>query len=260
MKEDKIILAVDIGNSRVKLAIVGSSGVLAFRAFPTEGFTDYSQVQKCYTELVSLWGGDSKTLRAGLISSVVPRVNQIALCGLQKCCGFPVKFIEATANFGDLVIPSPNKSGLDILCKAAFLASLKTSVLCLDSGTATVINFINHHQKLCGVGITAGYKGLYKTLHTEAELVPLYSPSQAERLLGSTTETAVVGGNYFAYLHLLNGLVKQAISETGCTKVYYTGGFSFLFTDNVDFNHVWDKELLLKGIYLIYQNNIEDFE
>lgn len=248
------ILAIDIGNSRIKFAVVSKAGVIAFTAMPSKGtpseLTTFFE-HTCQSALDPFY----PSLKAVVISSVVPHNNDLITEMLKGKVKAPVNIIARELDLGLQLGESTSKSGLDIICKSSYLASLGQPTLCLDSGTATVIHYVNVDGLLAGAAITLGYLGLYKSLHTEAELLPLYEPSTAEVLLGTNTESAVKGGCFFGYARLLEGLVAQAQLETECEHVYFTGGFAAMFAPKVGFPHHLDPYLVVKGIFRIYSLN-----
>ena len=244
------ILAVDIGNTRIKMAIVKGDEVLAFTAIPTKEPLLESRLlqfdQWCKSNI-------TPQVKVGLVSSVVNDVTP-------KVHKFLLKYLPTVKVIGrdwDLIVSteySRQQIGMDIFCKGAYLANKGMDYVCLDSGTATVITYIKDGV-LTGGGITLGYRGFYKALKAEAPALPLLEPVKASAIFGHDTKSAIEGANYFGYVSLLEGLVRQATLETNCKNIIFTGGFSFLFSPVVKFQHKLDQELLLKGIYLIYQKN-----
>jgi len=249
------ILAIDIGNTRAKFAIINNCKVISFSAIPSKPELNPKQLLTVINDIIF-----SNKFSTVLISSVVPYNNSIIKTFLRNKLSCPIHFIERGI---DLIVKEKygsGKAGMDIICKSAYLASKKQAILCIDSGTATVINYVSKEGYLENVAISVGFKGMYNALHSDAELLPLYEPSAANQLLNNNTKDAITGGNYFAYIGMLNALVKEAKKETGCRKVYFTGGYSFLFKDVVEFYHVYDPYLLFRGMYLIYCKNKEFFQ
>lgn len=250
MENKEFILAIDIGNTRVKFAIMQDRKIIKLEAIPSKPTVTLENLYNIFNSIIS-----SKTFKAVLISSVVPYNSNVVKNFLKDKLLCKITFIERGINLIAKEKYGSGRAGIDIICKSAYLASKKQDALCIDSGTATVINYISKEGFLESVAITLGFRAMYNALHNEAALLPLYNPNKADKLLNNNTELAINGGNYFGYIGLLNELVETAKKETGCKKVYFTGGYSFLFKDVVQFNHIYDPFLLFRGMYLIYSKN-----
>lgn len=253
MPKSENILAVDIGNTRVKLVVLNQDKVLSFYTIASKPEIDVNELKGQFNKIQNI------KIAAVLISSVVPHNNNIVKKFFKSKVLCPVVILDRTFNLLVKERYGNGKAGMDILCKSAYLISKKHASLCVDCGTATVISYVSKNGYLERVAIAVGYRGMYNALHNDTALIPLYEPSVNQTLLNTNTKDAVTSGNYISYLGALNLLVKTAQAETNCKNVYFTGGYSHLFKNVVNFNHIYDPYLLDRGMYSIYTKNKQHF-
>lgn len=254
MANEDFILGVDIGNTRVKFAIICNGQIIKLEAIASKPTITVENLNTIYNNVIA-----GKIFKAVLISSVVPYNSEILKDYLKDKVLCKITFIERGMNLIAKEKYGSGRAGIDIMCKSAYLASKKQDALCIDAGTATVINYVSKEGFLEKVAITLGFRAMYNALHNEAALLPLFNPSKVDVMLNNNTELAIHGGNYFGYIGLLNELVDLAKKETSCNKVYFTGGYSFLFKDMVKFKHNYDPFLLFRGMFVIYSKNKDFF-
>ncbi|MGV3278179.1 type III pantothenate kinase [Rickettsiales bacterium LUAb2] len=244
------ILVIDIGNTLTKFALMNDNGLINQQVYTinSKPVLDYASLIEVKNKFLY-----NLNFEYIIISSVVPNNNPI----LEKFLSTEInkKYLFINEKLNTVVKFTAKEVGADIIAKSAYLAFKKQEGIILDLGTATVINYINKYGVLEKIAITAGFKAMYEAINNSTSQIPLYTPQKMLTMFHDTTEKAIHGGTYIGYLGLINNLIKEAIKETKCKNIYFTGGYSFLFKNDVNFKSVYDKELLYKGAYIIYKAN-----
>ncbi|MGB3103074.1 MAG: type III pantothenate kinase, partial [Psychrobacillus psychrotolerans] len=104
-----------------------------------------------------------------------------------------------------------------------------------------------------GIGISMD------ALFNRASKLPRIELTRPENVIGKNTVAAMQSGIVYGYVGQVEGIVnrmKQVSKKT--PKVIATGGMASLIGDETTIMDVIDPFLTLKGLYLIYQRNIDE--
>jgi type III pantothenate kinase len=90
------------------------------------------------------------------------------------------------------------------------------------------------------------------------KLVPV-KIEQPEKVIGCTTTGAIQSGFFWGFSAMVEGMVAKIAEELQDTPlVIATGGNAHLFQTGCPAIQIFDEQLTLKGLYLIYQNKYKD--
>ena len=234
-------LVIDIGNSFIKLAIFNGREIIHSSIVQelTEGL-----LESIYTE---------HKIQSGIYSSVRTHANDSSL--LKK-----YNFIHLTHLTPlPLVVnyKTPETLGIDRL--AAVVGSSielkEKEVLTIDIGTCITFDFLNAKNDYLGGAIAPGFQMRFKALNDYTEKLPLIEFEKEQlKLIGDTTESAIVSGVYNGMKNEIEGTINAYILQYPQIKIVVTGGDRNLF-DLEPKNRIFaDEFLVLKGLneILIY--------
>ncbi len=129
-----------------------------------------------------------------------------------------------------------------------------SNCIIIDFGTATTFDVIKNSQYYGGL-IFPGLTLSMNSLVNSTELLKKSKISKAKSIIARDTISSIKSGFYFGYLHAINGILKQIISENKFKpKIYITGGFGEIFRDKIHFKPIYNKYLTLEGIRVIGEN------
>ena len=105
-------------------------------------------------------------------------------------------------------------------------------------------------------GITApGIAISAKALWEDAAKLPKIEIAKPEKVLGKDTISSMQSGLVYGQIGQAEYLIKKVKEETGLKqlKVVATGGLGRIISESTDAIDIYDANLTLKGIYLVYK-------
>lgn len=250
------LLAIDIGNTNTVFAIYNSKKLFqSWRCQTAIARTadEYAAFLSHLLELKKLSFSDIKDV---IVSSVVPDADMNIKKFCKNYCKREAIFVKANMVRIKVKIDRPGDVGADRIVNAvAIKTHYKTPAIVIDFGTATTFDIINAKGDYVGGVIAPGINLSLEALHRAAAKLPKISIKKTDKVIGTSTMTAMQSGIYWGYIGLIEGLVKRIQKEMGVKPfVLATGGLATLFADNVSMIDAVDDELTLKGLLRIYQD------
>jgi type III pantothenate kinase len=251
-----MLLVVDIGNTNTVFAVYHKSKIKASWRWQTVYGRTSDEYAGFLRSMFTLEGLDWGIIKDVIVSSVVPDSD----FQLTKFCTKHLKkkpvFVTSKNVDIKVVIDRPDEVGADRLVNAIAVKTFyKTPAVVIDFGTATTFDVINAKGEYAGGIIAPGINLSIEALHRAAAKLPKVSIKKTEKVIGTSTVTAIQSGVYWGYISLIEGLVTR-ISKEMKAKPYViaTGGLAPLFADNTDVINAVDDELTLKGLIQIYKS------
>ncbi|MCX4286132.1 MAG: type III pantothenate kinase, partial [Clostridia bacterium] len=154
-----MILAVDIGNTNIKIGLFEANGKLN-RSFKMS--TDVKRTSDEYValllQLLSHSKIDEKSISGAIVSSVIPQLDYTFTNVINYCFGVKPLVVGVGVKTGLAIrYDFPRELGSDriITCVAAAKQYGAPFVL-VDFGTATTFNVVNERKEFIGGAITLG--------------------------------------------------------------------------------------------------------
>jgi type III pantothenate kinase len=249
-----MVLACDIGNSRIKAGIFTDKNL-------TEVFV-CNNVQELI-EKISLY-----RIREVAISSVVPANSQELQNSLYNLDISPF-IISKDSEFNlSIDYKSPDTLGMDRLCSAEgayFLNNQKRTfrqnhlIITIDFGTASTINIVTYPGVFSGGMITPGIDLMFRSLSNDTAQLPLVYENEYKDLIGKSTRECIASGVMNSAAGFLQWSLRriQEEFEPEKTYIYVTGGNYERIKPFIGFTHNYKEALVLYGIKAIYNKNRE---
>ena len=93
-----------------------------------------------------------------------------------------------------------------------------------------------------------------EALFSRTAKLPRVDIKRPEKVIGSSTVTAIQSGLYYGYAGLVDGVLEQVIEEMGVRpKIIATGGLARLIATGSKYIEKVDDTLTLEGLRLIYE-------
>jgi type III pantothenate kinase len=260
-----MLLAIDAGNTNVEFAIFENNHLCAqWRAC--------SSLQRTPDEWASWLIGLMKIaninhtkINKSIISCVVPSLlDDLAdLCRLHFG-HHPLIVGQDSLTLGiDCEVGDATEVGADLLVTCVAAKKLcREPALILDMGTATTLSLLNHHGNFAGVAIAPGLSTSMRALTDGAARLPQISWAKTDRVIGTTTTSAIQGGVYWGYIGLLENMIWKAKEQyleehpEAEIKVIATGGLACYVVDEINLIDIYEPDLSLKGLQIIAENNV----
>ncbi len=202
---------------------------------------------------------DFKAITAIAIASVVPPLNYTLKTMAETYFHLSPLFVDSATNTGLKILYEPATDvGADRIVDAvAAIEKYGAPCIIVDFGTATTFDVINDKGEYLGGVITPGIMISSDALFERAAKLPRVDIKRPQRVIGSSTTTAMQSGLYYGYTALVDGVLRKIVEELGKStkppRVIATGGLAPLIATGSEYIEVVDDTLTLDGLRLIYE-------
>lgn len=251
-----MILAVDVGNTNIVLGCIEDGKIISSGRLTTDAQKTDMELAVIINNILSLNDIDPSSFDGSIISSVVPPINKALKSAVKIVTGTDAIEVNGCEDL-QVAIDDPSQLGSDLIVGAvAVLAEFKPPIVLIDMGTATTIFVIDKHGRYLGGSIMPGIMISQKALSSVASLLPSISLEAPKSVIGANTIDAMNSGAVFGNAAMLDGMIDRIESELGeKVTAIATGGLSRFITRHCRHSIIYDENLLLKGLWLIYQKH-----
>lgn len=254
-----MLLAVDVGNTNLTFGVFDGEELKS-------RFTMTTKVSRTADEY-GLWLKnllEAKKIPSGaitdvIISSVVPPVMPFLTEGIREYLHCKPLIVGTGTKTGIKVsVANPKEIGADRIVDAVAAYELYGGpVLVIDFGTATTYDLVSEKGYFV-TGITApGIRICANALWNETARLPEIEIAKPDTILAKDTVTSMQAGLVYGYIGQTEYIIKKVKEEAGLDsmKVVATGGFGKIVSDETEMIDVYDPELTMKGLQIIYRKN-----
>ena len=252
-----MILVIDVGNTNITYGVYeGTELVTTFRMSSNMERTS----DEYGIDIMAMLHNneiDPAKLGGAIIASVVPKVMH-ALTGAVKRYLKTEPLIVGNGIRTGIKITSenPKEIGPDrIVDVVAAYEKYGGPVLVLDFGTATTYDLVTE-DGCFGVGITApGIRISAKALWEDTARLPEVEIKKPASILARETISSMQAGLVYGQIGQTEYIVRRMVEEAdlGEVKVVATGGLGRIIASETSVIDVYDPNLTLKGMNLIYK-------
>ncbi|MEA3442528.1 MAG: type III pantothenate kinase [Chloroflexota bacterium] len=253
-----MLLAIDIGNTGIKLGIFDDDKLVATWTLATS-------IQRTSDEygvlLLNLMQQEKLLLSkiegvslCGVVPPLVPTF--VKLC--QKYLHHKPLVVEAGVKTGIRIrLDNPREVGTDRVTGAVAAHYLYGKpVIIIDFGTAITFDIISEDGDYLGGAIIPGINIALEALFTRTAMLPRIELIRPKKIIGRNTVSAMQSGIMFGYNSLVEGMIQKIEKELGAkSKVVATGGYAYQIAEETPAIDVVNPDLVLIGLRLIYEMN-----
>ena len=252
-----MILACDIGNTRIKTALFKDSSITEVRSFTNvKELLDYC---------------DKNKVKNIAVSSVVPTTSKTLEEQLKKINISPF-FINSESKFNlKNEYKTPSTLGIDRICSAegAFYLyqhssnfksknySEKDFILTIDFGTATTLNFVKYPGIFMGGIIAPGINMMFNSLLTNTAQLPSVQIDDYQNFIGADTNQSISSGIINSSIGLIERTIKHLKQNLNAEiiNVFITGGNANKILEYLKFDFTFEASLVLIGVKAVWEVN-----
>lgn len=258
-----MLLAIDTGNTNIVFAVFNDDGTVAGEwRLSTAPERTADEFGVWFDQLLAQGNISRKSITEAIIATVVPT----ALFNLKTFCRKylnvdPLVIGDAGVELGiDVLVDHAEEVGADRLVNAVAAAGRYGGpMIVVDFGTATTFDVIDANGNYAGGVIAPGIHLSLDALHLAAAKLPRIAITKPEKVIGTSTVSAMQSGIYWGYVAMIEGVVARIREEFGSKmqdmQVIATGGLAHLFADATDVIERADTDLTLHGLYTINRMN-----
>lgn len=249
-----MIFVIDIGNTNVCLAGVEGDCVI----FKKKISTDSSRSREEYFQEIRSLIGEPAQFEGAILSSVVPQVADKVEWAVSTLFGKPPIIVSKDIRTGlDFQVDFPEKVGRDRIADSVWAAEhYPLPVVTADLGTATTLNVILPGRIFAGGSISAGIQTGLKALGAGTAQLPKLQLNLPKSVIGRNTEACMITGAVIGTAGLVDGIVSAIEKELDqSVTLLLTGGGGEYVSPYLKHPHIYDPDMILKGIALLYRMN-----
>lgn len=252
-----MILAVDVGNTNTVLGVLDGeelifSGRIATKIDETE--------DDCSMRIYSFMKiNDIEKIDGAIISSVVPALNRTLTKSIKRVTGVDALIVGPGIKTGlNIKIDNPAELGADLVVGAvASIDKYPCPQIIFDLGTATTASVIDKNKCYIGGAVLCGVKTAINAISAGTAQLPQVDISAPDKVICSNTIDCMRSGAVFGAAACIDGLVARIEAELGAkTTVIITGGLGKTISKECQTEVVYDENLLIDGLRIIYNKNI----
>ncbi len=232
-------LLIDNSNTRTKLALGDTDGLLAWRAVIATADLSDEFLQN------TLRGVAYEGIA---VASVVP--EKVAFLA-DHFSGRPFHSVSYQSPLGfGFDVASPEQIGNDRLANLTALKSKYGSpAIAIDFGTAVTFSVLSPDGNFSGGAIAPGMAAMTSYLATRTAQLPLVALSEPVSAIGTTTTEAILSGAVIGHRGMVREILREIISELAQhPKVVATGGGAEFGAKGIPEIDTIDPELTLEGV------------
>ena len=256
-----MILAVDVGNSNIVIGGLSGDEITFEARLRTDATKTSDEYCIDLKMILDVYHVDPSQLEGAIISSVVPQVLNSMKTAVTKLTGHTALVVGPGLKTGlNIKIENPAQTGADlVVASVAALREHKAPIIVIDMGTATTVTVLDETGAFIGGSICPGVKISLDALTERTALLPGLQLDQPKRAIGRNTIDCMRSGIMLGTACMLDGLVERMEEELGSkATVVATGGIAKFIIPMCRTPIVYDKDLLLKGLAILYRENAKN--
>ena len=275
MAEERLQLVIDVGNSRFKLGLFEPCAAAATLtnlpcclkslAFRLGEEIDWTQLTAWLTDRFQV--AEEELPERLLLSATVAGANPVGIDRVLH--SWPFSAWEPPRVIGDarcfplaVDVEAPNQVGIDRLLNAVAANVVRPadhSVIIVDSGTATTVDFLTATGAFAGGAILPGFGMTARALHQYTALLPLITihdlGPEDLAAIGTDTKTALQSGLLWGHVGAVKELIRRFQLEVepagNHPLVFVTGGAGRLLANHLGDDVRWEPFLSLQGLAMV---------
>ena len=253
-----MLLAIDIGNTNLVIGCIKEDQILFKVRIATDRTRTSDQYGVEIKNMVEAFGVKISEISDCIISSVVPPVFNSVRTGLIKVLGKQPMVVGPGLKTGlNIHMDVPSQVGSDrIVIAVAALAEFQAPLILMDLGTATTIEVVEPENRYMGGVIVPGVRVSLDALTSRAAQLPGISLDRPKNVIGKNTVDCMRSGMMYGTAAMIDGLVDRIEEELGhSSTLIATRGMAQFISQLCRHENIIDKDLLLKGLNIIYKKN-----
>ena len=254
-----MLLVIDAGNTNITLEVFRDEELLGTFRMTTKLPRTSDEYGITLKELVERHGIKSSDIDAVIVASVVPDIMHSLGSAIIKYFGIQPMVVSAGIKTGIRVVTeNPKQVGADRIVDAVAAYTLHGGpVIVIDFGTATTYDVVGPDGTFEAAVIAPGIRTSAQAMWGQAAMLPAVEIRRPASVLGKETISSMQAGIVFGQIGQTEYIVEKIRQESGYTdaKVVASGGLGKIIASETKVIDVYDPQLTLKGLRIIYEKN-----
>lgn len=251
-----MMIALDVGNTNIVLGCMTEQDILFTARLSTNRIQTSHEYAVLIRDICALYQVDTAQIQGGIISSVVPELSEVLQEAVRLVIGH-VPWLVGSCKGVELPVcmDNPKQLGSDLYVDAvAAIAEYPAPILIFDMGTATTVSLIDGQGCYQGGMIIPGVMLTLEAVANRTSQLPHVSLDKPKHLVGKNTVDCMKSGIVYGNAAMLDGIIDRMEAELGQPlTVLATGGVAQTIIPFCRRSMIYDENLLLKGLRILYQ-------
>ena len=238
-------LAVDAGNTQIKMGVFAEGRLLHVETASHEGFA------KALKALFSRYPGIGNAILASVgqpehtIRDLLAVFCKVHVVGPETRTPYRNSYATTQTLGADRMA----------LASAAFFHQPRTNLLVIDAGSCVTYDFMNDYGEYLGGAISPGLRMRYRALNAFTARLPLLEPQSPPDLIGNATESSIHSGVVHGLAFEIDGAIDQYKSRYPDLTVILTGGDAQFLSRRLKNTIFAHSNFLLEGLNQLLEYN-----
>jgi len=255
-----MILALDVGNTNIVVGICNKEGSVYKGRLTTNKNGTTTEYAIRLKSILDLYNIKCEDIEGSIIASVAPEVTYALTYAVELLTKKTPMVVKHTMDTGlKIAIDAPATLGADrIVGSVAAMNEYPLPLAVFDLGTANTMDVIDSSGCHQGGVIWAGIKTSLNALASNASLLPHIDIEAPQNVIGKNTIDGMRSGIVYGNAAMMDGLIDRVEKELGeKLTVIATGGLAKTVVSHCNHNIIYDEDLLIKGLIIIYYRNVK---
>jgi type III pantothenate kinase len=243
-----MLLAIDIGNTRIKGAVFEHNTIVDHFYFPPEEL-------EINLNSIANRHPDCKDV----VVTNVGNLSKEAFCHVAK--SFQCHFITHQSRFPfNNKYSTPETLGIDrmILASGAVLEYPNRNRLVIDAGTCVTYDWVDSDDNYLGGAISPGIRLRYEALHRQTAKLPMLELKYPDHFIGNSTSEAIHSGVLQGLLFEIEGFISQYQENCSNIIIILTGGDADFLAKRLKNTIFANSNFLLESLNRTFQYQINN--
>ena len=253
-----MVLTLDVGNTNIVIGGFLNDKLTFVSRIATDTKKTEDEYAVVFKNIAELHNVTEAEVSGAIISSVVPPLTNTLKLALSTVFGVSAQVVGPGVKTGiNIKCDNPASVGADLICACVAAHYIYGSPsLIVDMGTATKMMVVDETGTFIGASIIPGVNIGLKALASGTAQLPQISLEAPKSVLGKNTIDCMRSGVVYGNACMIDGMIDRFYDEVGeKLQVIATGGLAESIVPYCKAEIRLDKDLLLKGLYIIYNKN-----
>lgn len=254
-----MLLVIDVGNTNITLGLFDEEKLLATYRMTTTIPRTSDEYGIFLKDLLAAKNIPSGEIEDVIIASVVPGIMWSLTSGIIKYLDIKPMIVGVGTKTGIKIITgNPKEIGADRIVDAVGGYDLYGGpIIVIDFGTATTYDLVLEDGSFAA-GITCpGIRISANALWRDTAKLPEIEIEKPKSILAKDTITSMQAGLIYGCIGQTEYIIQKIKEESRIPdlKVVASGGLGKIIADSTDSIQIYDPDLTLNGLRLIYNKN-----
>ncbi|MBR2529015.1 MAG: type III pantothenate kinase [Blautia sp.] len=253
-----MILAIDVGNTNIVIGCIDQNKAWFVERLSTVRTKTELEYAVDIKTVLDLYSVDLDGIEGSIISSVVPQITGSLKLAVEKVLKkMPLVLGPGLKTGLNILMDNPATVGADLVAAAvAGIALYTVPLILIDMGTATTVTVVDEKKRYIGGLIYPGIGISLDALTSHAAQLAGISLEAPRRVIGKNTADSMRNGILYSNAAALDGIIDRIEGELGVEACRVaTGGLAKKVVSLCRKEIILDEELILKGLFIIYERN-----